>query len=104
MAVRAEKHQQRNSTLTLTVQTVMLERLRLTYPSGLSVSDALRAGTLLGGAQLVLADGLRMLALDKLEELGISIDRERVVARRAERGALPSGLYIARRSVAPPAI
>ncbi len=83
----------------LTVTNVMLERLRLTYPSGLSVQEAIRAGVLIGGAQLILNEGLRMLALDELENLGVVIDRERAKpARHVVRGALPqSSLYIAAR-------
>jgi len=85
MAAKAEKQQ-----VVLIAQNVFLDRIRLTFPPEMTPASAMRAGVLIGGAQLVAAEGLRLLALDQIEELGVTVDWKRASAR----GALPAGLRI----------
>jgi hypothetical protein len=55
----------------MVVEDVKLERVRVTFPTGLTVPQALRAGMLIGGAEFVASPQLRLLAEDRLGELGV---------------------------------
>ncbi len=73
----------------LLIKNVLLERVQVSFPGSLRVSDALRAGILLGGSEFVARDDLRELAQEQLRELGI--DAKLI----SPRGVLPERMRIA---------
>jgi hypothetical protein len=79
--------------LVLVIKDARLERVRVTFPSGLTVAAALEAGMLIGGSEFVDSEQLRVVAEDRLAERGIEFIRS---SHRG--GSLAPGLRTASRA------
>jgi hypothetical protein len=65
----------------LVVEDVRLERVRIAFPCGLTVQQALEAGMLISGVEVVANPDLRVLAKDRLDQYGVEWTR---ASRRRE--------------------
>jgi len=72
---------------TLILRNALLQRVRIVFPENLTVPEALRAGLLLAGADLLVSTSLRDLARKELLDCGV--DWEPIGPRRDRE--LPSG-------------
>jgi hypothetical protein len=75
----------------LVVKDVKLERVRITFPRGLTVEEALEMGMIIGGSEFVESQQLRVVAKDRLDEHGIEFIHSQ------HRGELRPGLRTAAR-------
>src|ERR1700677_934129 len=83
------------TSLSLLVEDIMLERVKVTVSKSITIQQALEAGVLIGGAEFVASPELRVMAQDTLEEFGIEW------TRNSHRHALRSGPTPSARSAAP---